>query len=195
MLTLVDGGDRSTASGELYMPASLHFISNEEMLFKTHVASVCLKCFGCFRGISQVFQMNVTKVDRNVAYVAMVVHVCCKDLFLMFYLCLNILLQVCLFGCCIRFHIYVASVLSRYCICLQWFSSVFHIFLQVFQSMFQVFQLSSTYVASVMSGCLKSRSGVAYVVMRVRSGGDTSDSRTRSGGLDGVRAVRASVGT
>jgi hypothetical protein len=89
---------------------------------------------------------------------------------------------VCLSGCCIHFHIYVASVLSRYCVCLQWFSSVFHIFLQVFQSMFQVFQLSSTYVASVMSGCRKSRSGVAHVV-------------TRSGGLDGVRAVRAHVGT
>jgi hypothetical protein len=102
---------------------------------------------------------------------------------------------VCLSGCCIRFHIYVASVLSRYCVCLQWFSSVFHIFLQVFQSMFQVFQLSSTYVASIMSGCLKSRSGVAHLVMRVRSGGDTSCSRTRSGGLDGVWAVRAHVGT
>jgi hypothetical protein len=40
MLALVDGGDRTVASGELYMPASLYFISNEEMLFKTHVASV-----------------------------------------------------------------------------------------------------------------------------------------------------------
>jgi hypothetical protein len=28
----------------------------------------------------QVFQMNVAKVDRDVAYIAMVVHVCCKGL-------------------------------------------------------------------------------------------------------------------
>jgi hypothetical protein len=34
-----------------------------------------------------VFQMDVAKVDRDVAYVAMVVHVCCKRPFSMFYLC------------------------------------------------------------------------------------------------------------
>jgi hypothetical protein len=31
-----------------------------------------------FRGMLQVFQMDVVKVDQNVAYVAMVVHICCK---------------------------------------------------------------------------------------------------------------------
>ena len=34
----------------------------------------------------QVFHMDVYKVDRDVAHVAMVVHVCCKLLFLMFHL-------------------------------------------------------------------------------------------------------------
>ena len=34
-----------------------------------HVASVCFKCFICFRGMLQVFCMDVAKVDRDVAYV------------------------------------------------------------------------------------------------------------------------------
>jgi hypothetical protein len=33
--------------------------------------------------------MNIAKVDRDVAYVAMVVHVCCKGLLLMFHLCFS----------------------------------------------------------------------------------------------------------
>jgi hypothetical protein len=33
-----------------------------------------------------VFRMDIAKVDRDVAYVAMVVHVCCKHQFPMFYL-------------------------------------------------------------------------------------------------------------
>jgi hypothetical protein len=33
-----------------------------------------------------VFHTDVTKIDRNVAYVAIVVHICCKLLFPMFYL-------------------------------------------------------------------------------------------------------------
>jgi hypothetical protein len=38
-----------------------------------------------------VFHVAVAKVDRDVAYVAMVVHVCCKLLFPMFHLfCLNV---------------------------------------------------------------------------------------------------------
>jgi hypothetical protein len=44
-----------------------------------------------------VFYMDVAKVDRDVAYVAMVVYVCCKILSPMF------MLQVCLSGCCICF--------------------------------------------------------------------------------------------
>jgi hypothetical protein len=41
---------------------------------------------GYFRGMLQVFYVDVTKLDRDVAYVAMVVHVFCKLLFLIFYL-------------------------------------------------------------------------------------------------------------
>jgi hypothetical protein len=35
----------------------------------------------------QVFQMDVANENRNVVYVAMVVHVCCKGLFSMFHPC------------------------------------------------------------------------------------------------------------
>jgi hypothetical protein len=40
---------------------------------ETNVASVCFECFKRFRGMLQVFYMDVAKVDRNVLYVAMVV--------------------------------------------------------------------------------------------------------------------------
>ena len=57
-----------------------------------------------FYSMLQLFQTNVAKVDHDVAYVAMAVQVCCKGLFTMFHLCfLDVLLQVCLYGCCICF--------------------------------------------------------------------------------------------
>jgi hypothetical protein len=66
-----------------------------DIALKAHIASVCFKCFKCFRDMLHVFQMDVAKVDWDVAYVAMVVQVCYKGLFLMFHLC---------------FQTYVASV-------------------------------------------------------------------------------------
>jgi hypothetical protein len=51
-----------------------------------HDISVHFKCFRCFRGMFQVFHTDVKKVDRDVAYVAMVVHVSCKYLSPMFHL-------------------------------------------------------------------------------------------------------------
>ena len=67
--------------------------------------------------------MDVATVDRDIAYVATLVNLCCKLLFLSFV-----------------FQTYVASVLD---IC------------------FKRFVCPLTYVTSVVSGCLKSRSGVA----------------------------------
>jgi hypothetical protein len=52
----------------------------------------------CCKHMFQVFQMlhrYAAKVDRDVVYVAMV-HICCKLLFLMFYLFFRRILQVCL---------------------------------------------------------------------------------------------------
>jgi hypothetical protein len=42
------------------------------------VASVCFKCFRCFICTLQVFHVDITKIDRDVAYVAMAIHVYCK---------------------------------------------------------------------------------------------------------------------
>jgi hypothetical protein len=51
----------------------------------------------------QLFDMDVAKIDRDVAYVAMAIHICCKRLFQMFYLFFRRTLQMCLFECCICF--------------------------------------------------------------------------------------------
>jgi hypothetical protein len=89
----------------------------------------------------QVFHTDVTKVDYGVAYVAIVVHVYCKNLSPMFHL-----LQV--------FYQDVAYVL-------QWFASVS-------DTCFKCFICLQTYITTA-SGCFKSRSGVAHG-MRMRSG-------------------------
>jgi hypothetical protein len=60
----------------------------------------------------QVFHADVAKVDRDVAYIAMIIHVCCKCLFLMFHLFFRRMLQV---------------YLSGYCICLQLFFKCFYV--------------------------------------------------------------------
>jgi hypothetical protein len=64
-----------------------------------------------------VFHVDVAKVDRDVAYVAMVIHVCCKRLFQMF-------------------HLFVANVFI-------WMSHMFQVFYLVvahaFTMAFQVF--------------------------------------------------------
>jgi hypothetical protein len=81
-------------------------------------------------------QMNVAKVDQNVAYVAVVVHICCRGMFPMFYLCFGMYCCKCvLSGCYIRFtHMlqvfypdiaYVATVFK-----------CFHVFCKCFRSMF-----------------------------------------------------------
>ena len=45
----------------------------------------------------QVFYMDVVKVDWDVAHVAMVVQVCCKCLFSMFYLCFQTYVVRCVY--------------------------------------------------------------------------------------------------
>jgi hypothetical protein len=72
------------------------------------------KVFQMFPSMLQVFHMNVAKVDRDVAYVAMVVHICCKLMFPMF----------------IFFQTYVASVFILNvvyvsCLCCKYFIWMF----------------------------------------------------------------------
>jgi hypothetical protein len=107
-----------------------------------------------------VFQMDVAKVHRDVAYVAIVVHVCYKVLFSMFYF-FRRMLQVCLSECCICFHTYIANVLSECCICFAIVSSVFQVFLQVFQTHVLNVSLSSDLCYNFASRCFKTRSGMA----------------------------------
>jgi hypothetical protein len=52
-----------------------------DVVLKANVASIYFNCFRCFIGISQVFHMDVAKVNRDVAYVAMAIYACCKRLF------------------------------------------------------------------------------------------------------------------
>jgi hypothetical protein len=104
-----------------------------------HVASVC---FTCFKGMLQVFHSDVTKVDRNVAYVAMVVHVCCKLLFLIFHLFFQTYVANVFIWVLHMFHTYVASVLSGRCVC-------FTIVFQVFSGVLQVFQMHVSSISSV----------------------------------------------
>jgi hypothetical protein len=68
------------------------------VVLQTCVANVC---FMCFKGMLQIFYIDVEDVDLDVAHVAMVIHICCKNLFKMFHL----------------FQTYVANILSRYCMC------------------------------------------------------------------------------
>jgi hypothetical protein len=83
------------------------------------------KYFSCFRDMLQVFHLDVAKLDQDVAYVAMVVHVYCKLLFQRFICFFRRMLQVCLSRCCICFHTYVTNILSGCCI---WFAMVFKCF-------------------------------------------------------------------
>jgi hypothetical protein len=79
------------------------------------VLEVCCKCF----------HTDIAKVDRDVAYVAMVVHVYYKSLSTMFHLFSDV--------CCKHVYLDVAYVFTHMlqvlyldvCVCLQWFSSVF----------------------------------------------------------------------
>jgi hypothetical protein len=106
-----------------------------------------------------VFHVNVAKVDRDVAYVAMAIHVCYKRLFQMFHLFVaNVFIWM-----LHMFHTYVPSVLSGCCTCFyNGFSSVFMCVLQVCSdACFTFFIYLQTYVANVLSVCFKSRSGVA----------------------------------
>jgi hypothetical protein len=94
--------------------------------------------FQMFHPMLRLFHLDVAKVDQNIAHVialyTYVSNVCSK----------------CLISFSKRMF---ASVLSGYCIC-------FH----AYKVFFQVFQLFHTYVASISSGCYKSKYGIAASV-------------------------------
>jgi hypothetical protein len=110
----------------------------------------------------QIFHIDVAKVDRDVAYVVMVVHVCCNLLFPMFHLFFSDVCSKCVW-------LDVAYVSHIYCKYFIWMLHMFHngfkcflyVFASVLDAFFKGFICLQTYVASVVSGCFKSRSGVA----------------------------------
>jgi hypothetical protein len=55
----------------------------------SHVANVSFKCFRYFKGMLQMFHMDVAKVNRDIAHVIMVVYLCFKCMF-----CFRRMLQV-----------------------------------------------------------------------------------------------------
>jgi hypothetical protein len=91
----------------------------------------------------QVFYVDVVKVDCDVAYVAMVVHVCCKLLFPMF----QLFSQMYVASVFIWIIAYVLHICCKcFVLMLCMFYKVFKCFLDAFTSvsfkcMFQVFQL------------------------------------------------------
>ena len=76
------------------------------------------------------FEMDVTKVDRDVA---MVVHICCKGMLPMFYLCF-------LDACCKCVYLDVAYVSHIRCMCFIWMLHFVAMVFKYFQVFFQVFQ-------------------------------------------------------
>ena len=64
---------------------SLHSSKQQvDVALKAHVANVCFECFIYFGHMLQVFHLDVVKIDLDVAYVAIAIHVCCKCIFQMF---------------------------------------------------------------------------------------------------------------
>jgi hypothetical protein len=112
-----------------------------DVALQEHVASLCFKYFICFICMLQVFHMDVTKVDRDVAfaYVAMIVHACCKlRLCSQCFICFQT--YVASVFICVLFQTYVASVLSECCIC---FTMVSCVFASVSEACYKCFHLSS----------------------------------------------------
>jgi hypothetical protein len=106
------------------------------------------------------FHADIIKVDRHVAYVAIVVHVCCKLLFPMFHLFFSDACCKCLSRCYICFTHCMCFIWILHIFCNGFFKRFSGVFISVSDIYLQAFQLFRTYVANVLLGCFK-RLGVA----------------------------------
>jgi CBS domain containing-hemolysin-like protein len=100
-------------------------------VLKVHVASVCFKyfrgmCCKCFIRMLHMLQWLYIYVANAYSQCFICFHTYVASVFIL-------MLHI--------FHTYVESVLSRCCVCLQWFSSVFSCFCKYFRRMFHVFHL------------------------------------------------------
>jgi hypothetical protein len=78
----------------------------------------------------QVFHMDVAKVDQDITYIAIGVHVCCKLLFLMFHLFFQMYVASVFIWMLYMFHTYVCKCfIGMLRMFLQWFQVFFMCFL------------------------------------------------------------------
>jgi hypothetical protein len=77
--------------------------------------------------------MDVAKIDGDVLYVAMVVHLCCKLLFLIFHLLFQTYVASVFIWILHMFHTYVASIFLDAAYVFTMVLSIFQVFLQMFQ--------------------------------------------------------------
>jgi hypothetical protein len=86
-------------------------------VYNSNVSVVLEVCCTYVANVDQ----DVANIDQDVGYVAMVVHVCCKRLSLMFRIFFQTYVASVFISMLYMFHIYVASVLSACCVCEQGF--------------------------------------------------------------------------
>jgi hypothetical protein len=104
-------------------------------MLQAYVSSV----FRCFVCMFQVFHADVAKVNRDVAYVAVIIHICCKVYVPNVSFVFQHMLQVCLSVCCICFtHMMQVFYLDVSYVCNRFFKC-FHVFLHVFMRMFRMY--------------------------------------------------------
>jgi hypothetical protein len=115
----------------------------------------------CFRGVLQMFYIDVAKVDRDVAHLQWL-YTDVSSVESKCFICFRRIL-------CVYIYSILQLVLSGCLQCLQWlymwFQVFFVVFRKCFRRMLQVFQLFRTYITNVSSTCCKSRSDVAYVAV------------------------------
>jgi hypothetical protein len=112
-----------------------------------------LTCCKCMSQVFQGFHMHVAsvscaccKVDQDIAYVVMAIHIYCKRLFQMFHLFFRRMLQMCLFGYCNVSHICCKCFIWMLHILCNGFSSVS----SVSRCMLQMFHLDILKVNRVL---------------------------------------------
>jgi len=87
-----------------------------------------------------VLYVDIAQVYRDIAHVVIAIHLCFKCMFQMFHMFQTNVANVA-YTCMLQAYVssvfirMFASVLSRCCICLQWFSIFFQVFLKVFQTL------------------------------------------------------------
>jgi hypothetical protein len=137
--------------------------------------------------VFEVFHTDVAKLDRDIAYVAIIVHLCCKCLFPVFYLFFRHMLHM--------FHTYVSSILSgryvMFAIVLKCFSGVFA---SVSETCFKCFIYLLLYVASIVSECFKTRLGCCTWDVRRNREVARAVSHAWSGSAGEVRAAGPTAG-